>query len=240
MRSISIILPTYNERKNIGKLIPHIFNVFEKNGINGNIIVVDDNSPDRTYEVVEELQKKYPIILIKRPRKMGIGSAYITGFKRASDEGYDIVFEMDSDLSHNPDYIPDFLEKINQGFDMVIGSRRENGGGVIGWTWYRNFISKGASLIGEHIVGINGLKDLTSGFRAIKKEVINRIDLARIESDGYAFQLEILEKVQKIGFKVGTVPIIFYGRYSGKSKLSKVDVINFFLIALKFRLGLMK
>ena len=240
MKKVTIILPTYNERENIRKLIPNIFKIFEENRIHGNIIVVDDNSPDKTNEIVKELQKKYPIILIERTRRMGIGSAYITGFKRAINDESDIVFEMDADLSHEPKYIPYFMKKMDQGFDMVIGSRREEGGGVIGWSWYRKLISRGANLIGEYIAGVNGVKDLTSGFRAIKREVISEIISERIESEGYAFQLEILGKVLKRGFKVGSIPFIFHDRCFGKSKLLRKDIRNFFLIALKFRLGLIK
>jgi len=235
---ISIVLPTYNERKNVKQLIPQIFQVFKENKVDGNIIVVDDNSPDGTADVVKKLQKRYHIILIERLKKMGLGTAYIAGFKKALENGSDVIFEMDADLSHNPREIPNFIKKINDGFDVVIGSRRIEGGKVIGWGWYRKLISWGGNFIGKHIAGINDVDDITSGYRAYKKDILKRIDLEEIESNGYAFQLEMLGKSFKIGSKINLTPIIFHDRYSGKSKLSKKDVINFFLIALKLRCGL--
>jgi len=219
-------------------LIPRIFQIFKENTIDGNVIVVDDNSPDGTAEVIKKLQEKYPIILIERPRKMGIGSSYISGFKKALENGSDIIFEMDSDLSHDPKNIPNFIKKINDGFEVVIGSRRTKGGKIIGWKWYRKLISFGGNFIGKHIVGINCVDDLTSGYRAYKKEILKRIDFKNIESSGYAFQLEMLVKSIRIGSKIDVIPIIFHDRYIGKSKLSRKDIINFFFIALKLRIGL--
>ena len=237
MKKVSVILPTYNERENIKLLIPRIFQVFEKNNISGNVIIVDDNSPDGTAEKAIELQKNYPLILIKRPKKMGIGSAYITGFEKALENDSDVIFEMDADLSHNPENIVGFLKKIEAGFDVVIGSRRIEGGKIIGWNWYRKLVSKSANFIGEWVAGINGIKDLTSGYRAYRKDALRSIDLKKIKSSGYAFQLEILSRLLKRNLKIGLVPIVFCDRYSGKSKLSKMDVMNFFLIALRIRCG---
>jgi len=232
---VSIVVPTYNERKNVKQLIPRIFKVFKENKIDGNIIVVDDNSPDRTAHTIKELQNSYLIILIERPEKMGLGSAYIAGFKKALENGSDVIFEMDADLSHNPKEIPNFLKKINDGFDVVIGSRRIEGGKSIGWNWYRNLISWGGSFIGKHIARINNVNDIPSGYRAYKKDVLASINLEKIKSSGYAFQLEMLGKCIKLGSKVDEIPIVFRKRYSGKSKLSVRDEISFFLIALKSR-----
>jgi len=238
LKKVSVIVPTYNERENIKLLIPRIFQVFEKNNINGDVIIVDDNSPDGTAETVIELQKNYPLILIKRPKKMGIGSAYITGFEKALKNGSDVIFEMDADLSHDPGDIVDFFEKIEAGFDAVIGSRRIEGGKIIGWNWYRKLVSKGANFIGDRVAGINGIKDLTSGYRAYRKDALRSINLKKIKSNGYAFQLEILARLLKKGLKIGLVPIVFCDRYSGKSKLSRADIITFFLIALRIRFEL--
>jgi len=237
LKKVSIVLPTYNEKENIKLLIPRIFQLFEKNNINGNVIVVDDNSPDGTADTVIKLQKSYPVMLINRPKKMGIGSAYITGFEKALENGSDIIFEMDADLSHNPETILDFLKKIDEGFDVVIGSRRMEGGEIIGWGVYRKTVSKSANFVGKYLAGINGINDLTSGYRAYTKDALKKIDLKKIKSSGYAFQLEILTRLLKKGLKVGLVPIIFCDRYSGKSKLSRMDIINFFLITLKIRCG---
>jgi len=234
---VSIVVPTYNERENVKQLIPQIFEIFKENEINGNVIVVDDNSPDGTADAVKKLQKSYPIILIERPEKIGLGSAYITGFKKALKNGSDAIFEMDADLSHDPKEIPNFIKKVNDGFDVVIGSRRTEGGKVIGWGWYRKLISWGGNFIGKHIAGINGVDDITSGYRVYKKDTLKRIDLEEIESSGYAFQLEMLGKSIKIGARIDVIPIIFHNRYSGKSKLSKRETFSFFLTALKLRLS---
>jgi len=234
---VSIVVPTYNEKKNIKRLIPQIFEVFEENKINGNVIVVDDNSPDATADAVKELQKSYPIILIERSKKMGLGSAYITGFKKALKNGSDIIFEMDSDLSHDPKNIPVFLKKINDGFDVVIGSRRIEGGKSIGRNWCRNLVSRGGSFVGKYIAGINDVNDIPSGYRVYKKDVLKRIDLEGIKSSGFAFQLETLGKCIKTGSKVSVIPIIFRERYSGKSKFSMREILSFFLTAIKLRLS---
>ena len=235
---VSIILPTYNEKENIKAIIPKIFEVFEKNRIDGDVIVVDDNSPDGTAEEVKKLQTIYSIDLIEREKKMGIGSAYITGFKRAMKNNSDIVFEMDADLSHNPEYIPEFIGQMDR-FDLVIGSRKIEGGKVIGWDFYRKSVSGGGNWIGRWVSGID-VSDLTSGYRAYKRDVIQSIDVDKIQSSGYAFQLEILARCLKKGFKVGATPIVFVDRGAGKSKLSKKELINFFLTATKIRLGMIK
>ena len=199
---------------------------------------MDDNSPDGTAEIVKKLQKKYPIILVERPEKMGIGSAYISGFKKALEIGSDIVFEMDSDLSHDPKEISNFVKKINDNFEVVIGSRRTEGGKIIGWRWYRRLISFLGNFIGKYMGGINYVDDLTSGYRAYKKEILKKIDFEKIKSNGYAFQLEILAKCIKADSKVDIIPITFHDRRTGKSKLTGKDIIDFFFIALKLRIGL--
>lgn len=234
-----VVLPTYNERENIQKLIPRIFNVFRDNGVEGNLIVVDDNSPDGTFEVVDELGKEYPITLIERESKLGIGSAYIAGFKKALEDEADLIFEMDADLSHDPNYIPEFIEKIGEGFEVVVGSRRIKGGKVVGWNWYRKMISWGGNIIGKYIAGVN-VDDLTSGYRVYTREVLDRIYLDKVESDGYGFQLEMLARSAYEGFNIGVIPIVFNDRHSGTSKLSRIEVINFFIMALKIRIGLLR
>jgi len=234
---VSIVVPTYNERENVKQLIPLIFQIFKENKINGNVIIVDDNSPDGTAKVIKKLQEKYPIILIERPKKMGLGSAYIAGFKKALENESDVIFEMDSDLSHDPTEIPNFIEKINDGFDLVVGSRRAEGGESIGRNWHRKLISWGGSFVGKRIAGINNVNDIPSGYRAYKKDVLKRIDLEGIKSSGFAFQLETLGKCIKTGSKVSVIPIIFRERYSGKSKFSMREILSFFLTAIKLRLS---
>ncbi len=231
---VTIILPTYNERENIKELIPRIFEIFKKENINGNLIVVDDNSPDNTAEEVGNLSKQYPITLIERKKKLGIGSAYITGFKKALEGNSDIIFEMDADLSHNPEYIPEFLRNLKEN-DLVIGSRYIPGGGIENWNLYRRSVSKGANILARLLTSLD-IRDITSGYRAYKSNVLRKIDLNSIKSNGYAFQLEILFKTKKEGFKIMEIPIIFTERRRGSSKLSKIEIVRFFTLCLKFAL----
>lgn len=234
---ISIIIPTYNERENIKELIPRIFTMFDKYDINGNVIVVDDGSPDKTAQEVKKLQKSYQIKLIERRKKMGLGSAYVLGFKEALKDGADLIFEMDADLSHNPSEIPNFIKKLGKGCDVVVGSRLVGKGKVVGWPWWRKAVSFGGNFIGRSIAGIN-VSDLTSGYRVYKSKVLRRIDLNRVKSKSYDFQLEMLARAVKRGFIVGTIPIVFHDRAKGKSKLAKDDIVNFLLTAIKIRLNL--
>jgi len=234
MNKIRVILPTYNEKENLKLLIPELFNIFRENNLDADVLIVDDNSPDGTADFVETISKTYPIKLIKRECKMGLGSAYILGFKESIKDGVNIVFEMDADLSHKPEYVIHFIEKINQGFDMVIGEREK----IVGWSIYRKMISRTGNLIGRYLAGIK-ISDLTTGYRAYRKDVLKNIDLDKIESNGYAFQLETLYRGIAGGFKVGSIPIIFYDRQNGKSKLSKWDMLEFLILAIKIRLGLM-
>jgi len=233
-QKVRIILPTYNERSNIEALIPKIFAVFKKNKINGDILVIDDNSPDGTAEFVKILSKKYPIKMLKREKKLGLGSAYIIGFKESLKDKKDIIFEMDSDFSHDPKYIPKFIKKINSGFDVVIGEREK----VVGWNWYRRLVSWGGNFIGRNLAGVK-VQDLTTGYRAYRGEVLKSINLDKIKSNGYAFQLEILARVLAKKFKVSSVSIIFKDRKKSQSKLSKWDMLEFFILSIKIRLGLL-
>ena len=233
MVKIRIILPTYNEKDNLVILIPKLFEFFNKNKLDADILIIDDNSPDKTSDFVKEIANDFPIKLIKRKNKKGLGTAYVLGFKDSIKENIDIIFEMDADLSHKPQYILDFIKKINEGYDLVLGERKK----FIDWGFIRKIVSRGGNLIGKYLAGIK-VNDLTTGYRAYRKEVLNTINLDKIESDGYAFQLEMIYKTLANGFKVGSVPITFYGRKSGKSKLSKVDIIEFFILALKIRLRL--
>lgn len=231
---ISIVIPTYNEKDNVKILIPRIFEIFRKNKINGKLIIVDDNSPDGTSNVIRKFKRSYPITLITRKKKMGLGSAYITGFKKALKENSDIIFEMDADLSHPPEFIQEFIKKIEEGYDVVIGARTISGGKIIGWSIYRKIISKIGNLIGKYLAGVY-IDDLTSGYRAYRKEVLKNIELNDILSNGYAFQLEMLARCYRKGYKIATIPIKFLNRIYGKTKLSIKDIIEFFLVSMKIR-----
>ncbi|MFB6088815.1 MAG: polyprenol monophosphomannose synthase [Candidatus Aenigmatarchaeota archaeon] len=227
---IRIVVPTYNEKDNIEILIPRLFEVSERNDLDVDVLIVDDNSPDNTARFAEKMGEKYSIKVIKRSKKSGLGTAYIRGFKESLKDGKDIIFEMDADLSHNPEYIPDFVEKIKSGFDVVIGERKE----VEGWGLYRKTISWGGNFIGKIIAGVS-FNDLTTGYRAYRDEVLKGIDLDEIESNGYAFQLEMLAKSMNKNLSIGSVPIVFYDRKMGNSKLSKWDIVEFFKVAFKIR-----
>ncbi len=230
-----IIIPTYNESQNIEKLLKKIFSL---NIPNLEIIVVDDNSPDNTSQIVKNIQ--YPISniqihLITRPAKLGLGSAYLTGFKKALSLGADYIFEMDADFSHDPNDIPRMLDAA-QNADMVIGSRKIPGGKVVGWNWRRKFMSNGAMWLSRLLLGLKP-RDVTAGFRCFRRKVLETIPLDEIKSNGYAFQEELLYRTQKSGFTISEIPVTFVDRKEGKSKLSKKDIIEFFLIILKLKYG---
>jgi len=227
-----LVIPTYNEKENIEKLITKIFAL---NISDLEILVVDDNSPDGTANIVERLSNKYDIHLLKREGKLGLGSAYIAGFKKALGLGADFIFEMDADFSHDPDDVPRMIEAA-QNADLVIGSRKIKGGGVIGWGWTRKFMSNGAMWFSRILLGLKP-RDVTAGFRCFRKKVLESIDIEKIKSNGYAFQEELLYKTQKAGFKITEIPVTFVDRQEGKSKLSKKDIIEFIvMIKLRFTL----
>ncbi|HOJ49650.1 MAG TPA: polyprenol monophosphomannose synthase [Spirochaetota bacterium] len=210
-----IIIPTYNESENIRPLIEEI-----KSIIDIDILIIDDNSPDGTASIVKEIQKKYSnIFLIQRKGKLGLASAYIEGFKYAIDKEYDFVFEMDADFSHNPKYIPLFIENIKDS-DLVIGSRYIKGGGVLNWSKKRLFISKGGNIYAKTILGLP-IKDVTGGFKCFRVSTLKKINLELIKSEGYSFQIEINYIFYKNGFRIKEVPIIFEERREGASKMSK-------------------
>ena len=213
-----IIIPTYNERDNIEALLALI----TRTDPVVHILIVDDNSPDRTYEIVEELmQSLYPgqLFLLKRTGKMGLGTAYIAGFKWALGRDYDYIFEMDADFSHDPKYLTDFWAAI-QTHDVVLGSRYIPGGGVKNWGVIRKFISRGGSLYARTILGMS-LRDLTGGFKCFRREVLEAIDLDGIKSNGYSFQIEMTYRAKRKGFRIVETPIVFEDRTAGKSKMSR-------------------
>jgi len=228
-----VILPTYNEKENIEKLIKEIL----AQNLSLDILVVDDNSPDGTGQLVEGLRKNIPqLFILHREKKEGLGWAYISGFKWALEKGYDYIFQMDADLSHQPKYLPLLWEKLKEN-DFVIGSRYIKGGGIVGWPWYRLFLSCFASLYASTILGTR-IKDFTGGFNGFRKEVLKKIAFDKIISQGYAFLLEFKYKVVRNGFKVAEVPIIFIERRNGKSKISKRIIWEAIINCWKLRFGL--
>lgn len=231
---VSIVIPTYNERKNIERLIAEIFRIFDKGGIDGSVIVVDDNSPDGTADSVEGLRGEFPVTLIRRREKKGIGSAYITGFRKALGQGADIIMEMDADFSHDPEEIPNFVKEIENS-DVVIGSRYIGGGRIENWSFVRRIISKGANLVARILLGLD-VEDVTAGYRAYRRETLEGIDLNSIKSNGYAFQAEMLFRAREGGFRIKETPITFRDRAHGKSKLSRTEIIKFIVLCINLRL----
>jgi len=228
---VAIVLPTYNEKKNIIRLIPELEDVLESEGVEGHIIVVDDNSTDGTGKEAIRLALAYGnITVIQRPGKLGIGTAYRAGFKRAIQMGMDVVFEMDADLSHRPKYIPKFLECLRKtGAGLVIGSRYCKGGGTDGWPFTRKMISFSANFIARIILGLNRVHDTTSGFRAFKVSTLKEIDYDTVLSDGYSFQGEMLFRVHQNHTLIKEIPFIFYERKYGTSKLGNSEIKGFIL-----------
>lgn len=226
-----IILPTYNEAENIELLLQQIFSL---NISNLQVLVIDDSSPDQTAKLVKNLQSQYQLDLLVRPGKMGLGSAYVTGFQKALAQGADYIMEMDADFSHQPVDIPKLLAAVERGADLAIGSRRIKGGQIIGWSWWRKFMSWGAMNFSRVLLGLK-TKDVTAGFRCYRRQLLEKIPLAEIKSNGYSFQEEMLFLVERQGASVVEVPVVFNDRQKGKSKLAKKDIIDFFLIIFKLK-----
>ncbi len=225
-----VIIPTYNERNNIAKLIPDIIELYP----NINILVVDDNSPDGTGDYVESLsQHDERIKVMKRKGKMGLGTAYVEGFKYALKNNYDLIIQMDADYSHDPKVIGDFLEAIKEN-DLVIGSRYVTGVNVINWPMRRLLLSYFANYYTRVVTGMP-VKDATGGFKCFRRQVLEAIDLDKIRSNGYAFQIEMNFKAYKKNFRIKEVPIIFIDRVEGKSKMSKKIVREAIFMVWKLR-----
>jgi dolichol-phosphate mannosyltransferase len=213
-----IVIPTYNESENIQEATKRIFNL----GLDLEILVVDDNSPDGTGEIAERLAAdNQKIHVLHREGKLGLGSAYVEGFKYALSNGYDLIFEMDADLSHDPGYIPDFLDKISE-YDVVLGSRYLTGVNVVNWPLKRLLLSYYANWFARIVTGLS-VRDSTGGFKCFRRKVLESIDLDKIHSEGYAFQIEMSFRAWKKGFRICEIPIIFYDRRKGRSKLSSKD-----------------
>ncbi|MBU4360805.1 polyprenol monophosphomannose synthase [Patescibacteria group bacterium] len=230
---IYIIIPTYNEKENIEKLIKAIFDLQIPDL---KVLIVDDNSPDGTGQIAENLKANYPVEVLHRSGKLGLGSAYRAGFKFALEKNAEYIFEMDADFSHDPKDISSMLEKAQDGADLVIGSRKVKGGKIIGWNWWRHFCSDGAMFASRLLLNLK-TKDVTSGFRCFRTETLKKINYQRITSNGYAFQIEMVYQLEKGNFKIQEVPVIFSDRQKGKSKLGKKEIIDFFktILRLKFK-----
>ncbi len=215
-----IIVPTYNELENIRRLLPELMAL----GPDIRVLVVDDHSPDGTGKLADELAAEdNRISVLHRPGKLGLGSAYVAGFKYAVQQDVDCVFEMDADFSHDPAMIPRFIEEIAS-CDVVIGSRYISGINVVNWPMSRLLLSYFANIYTRLVTGMK-IRDATSGYKCFRREVLEHIDLDEVRSDGYAFQIEMNFRCWRKGYRIREIPIIFVDRRSGTSKLSQ-GVIN--------------
>lgn len=217
MRAL-VILPTYNELGNLGPLMESII----EQGETFDVLIIDDGSPDGTGLLADHLKTVYPnrVEVIHRQGKLGLATAYLTGFRYGLNKGYDYMFEMDADFSHNPHYLPEFIQTmVREKADVVLGSRYVSGGGATRWPWYRRLISRGGSMYAGLMLGLS-IRDLTGGFKCFSRRVLEAMNLETIESTGYGFQIEMTYRAVRSGFKVAEMPIIFEERREGKSKMS--------------------
>jgi dolichol-phosphate mannosyltransferase len=211
-----IVTPTYNERENLRTLVEGVF----ATAPDAHLLVVDDASPDGTGRLADELAAGNDRLrVLHRPAKLGLGTAYLQAFEQGLSEGYELFVHMDADLSHDPRYLPDLLAAIRAGADLAIGSRNIAGGGVEGWGFSRRLLSRGGSLYARSILGL-AVRDLTSGYKAIRAEVLRTIGLERVTSEGYSFLIEITYRAHRLGYRIVEVPIVFVDRRAGRSKLS--------------------
>jgi dolichol-phosphate mannosyltransferase len=219
---ICICLPTYNERENLEPMVDRLGEVLGGDGL---VLVIDDNSPDGTGEIADRLAAARSWVqVLHRPRKEGLGPAYLDGFRRALELGADLIFEMDCDFSHDPADVPRLVAAAEDA-DMVLGSRYVRGGGTRNWGLLRRLVSRGGSLYAQLLLGVP-IRDLTGGFKCYRRAVLETIDLDAIHSKGYAFQIETTYRALRAGFRVVEVPIVFVDREVGGSKMSKTIVLE--------------
>lgn len=221
MRSL-IIIPTYNEIENLESLLDAVTSVTPASV---DILVVDDNSPDGTGKLADEFAKRNPRVhVLHRAKKMGLGTAYVNGFKWGLEREYDAFIEMDADFSHDPKYLPTMLERLQQ-YDVVIGSRYVSGGGTVNWGVGRKILSRGGSLYSRLILNAP-IRDFTGGFNGWKRKVLETVSLETLRSDGYSFQIELKYRAFLKKYKITEFPIVFEDRKVGKSKMNKKIVFE--------------
>jgi len=219
---VTVCLPTYNERENLERMLHALREVLPTDG---GVLVIDDGSPDGTGALADRLANEIPnVSVLHRERKEGLGPAYIAGFRRALADGAELVLEMDCDFSHDPAEVPRLLAAAEEA-DLVLGSRYVEGGGVRNWGRLRRFVSEGGSTYARIMLGTK-VRDLTGGFKCFRRVVLETIPLDRIDSKGYAFQIETTFRAQRAGFRVVEVPIVFVDREEGHSKMSRAIVLE--------------
>lgn len=227
-----VIIPTYNERENLPRIVPQVLAQDSRL----HVLVVDDNSPDGTGKLADELAAGSGgrIFVLHRERKEGLGQAYLAGFRWALSQDFDLIFEMDADFSHDPKYLPDFLAAVEEA-DLVLGSRYISGVNVVNWPMSRLLLSYFANVYSRIVTGMP-LRDGTGGFKCFRREVLQSIDLARVKSNGYSFQIEMSFRAMKKGFRLKEIPIVFVDRTAGTSKMSKKIVREAIWMVWRLRL----
>ncbi|HKU58323.1 MAG TPA: polyprenol monophosphomannose synthase [Gaiellaceae bacterium] len=219
----TICVPTYNERANLDAMVAALAPLLREGD---RILVIDDASPDGTGEIADELASKHPFVsVLHRPRKEGLGPAYLAGFRRALADGAELVLEMDCDFSHDPADVPRLIAAAEGRADVVLGSRYVPGGGVTDWGFVRRVISRGASVYTELFLRM-GVKDPTGGFKCFRRSVLERLDLDAISAKGYAFQIEMTYRAKRAGFRIVEIPITFSDRTDGHSKMNRAIVLE--------------
>lgn len=233
MNPVVVCIPTYNERDNLAPITRAVLAADPRI----EILVVDDNSPDGTGQLADELAAAEPRIrVLHREKKEGLGRAYLAAFRWALDAGYQFIMEMDADFSHDPRYLPQIIDTAERDADMVIGSRYVRGGGTVNWGIGRQIISQGGSIYARAILGI-GVRDVTAGFVCFRRKVLETLPLDQVKSTGYAFQIELKYRALKAGFALREVPIVFEDRRVGQSKMSRKIFLEALTMVWKLRLG---
>jgi dolichol-phosphate mannosyltransferase len=231
-----VVTPTYNEKENLPRFVTALRGALPE----ADVLIVDDNSPDGTGQLADAIAAADARVrVMHRAGKMGLGTAYVQAFTRGLAEGYDRFFEMDADLSHDVRYLPDFVRALDDGYDVVIGSRNIPRGGVEGWGPARHFISKGGSLYSRAILGL-AVRDLTSGYKAYSRRALDVITLAEVHSNGYSFQIEMTYRAIRRSMRVKEVPIVFVDRTHGQSKMSRKVFFEAIGMVWKLRLDAMR
>lgn len=219
---VLVVLPTYNEAENIDNVLRRIRSALPA----GAVLVVDDGSPDGTADIAEQVHKEIGgIEVLRRRSKSGLGSAYRAGFAWGLERGWDVMIEMDADLQHDPDALPALVAAVDDGHDLVVGSRYVPGGSIPNWKWHRRLLSQGGNMYAAALLGLH-ITDSTSGFRAYRAEMLRRIDLSAVRAEGYGFQIEMVYEIVRAGGRVTEIPIRFVDRVEGKSKMSMTIVIE--------------
>ncbi|MDA8380945.1 MAG: polyprenol monophosphomannose synthase [Actinomycetota bacterium] len=220
---VLVVLPTFQEAANIDAVLRKLRGAVPE----ASILVVDDNSPDGTAEMAEKVGADVGAVdVLRRPGKAGLGSAYRDGFRWGLDRGFEAFVEMDSDLSHDPAAVAGLIERLGEGFDVVVGSRYVAGGSIPAWSWHRRLISRVGNVYAATLLGLSKMTDLTSGFRAYRGEILRRIDVASVTAESYAFQIEMVHRAVLAGGKVTEIPIRFVDRVEGRSKMSLFTIIE--------------